>query len=194
MGILPLPQIQIHQQYGRIGIDADIGQLEIQQPQATLEMRTTPSRLEIDADPGKLQIDNTRWHDALGFGLTFNVMSRIYSKAGNIGLQAIAKIVEDGNRMAAIQTGENVFKSLAKESANQEIEIFKNTVVGEASLDNIDISYESGKFDMHFEAAKLERNVTVHAPIIEYQRGKLDIYMLQQPKLEITPPQIELKI
>ncbi|MDR6553607.1 DUF6470 family protein [Paenibacillus qinlingensis] len=193
MGILPLPQIQIHQQYGRIGIDADMGQLEIQQPRATLEIRTTPSRLEIDAEPGMLLIDNTRWHDALGFGPSLDVMSRIYSKASNIALQAISKIVEEGNRMAAIQTGENVIKSLAKESVNEEIVIFKGTVVGEASLDNIDINYEPGKFDRHFEAAKVERNVTVHAPIIEYQRGKLDIYMLQQPKLEITPPQIDLK-
>lgn len=194
MGVLPLPQIQIHQQYGRIGIDADPGRLEIEQPQATQELRTTPSKLEIHSEPGKLQIDNTRWQDALGYGPALEVMNRIYSEERSIGLQAIAKIVEDGNRMAAIQTGENAFASLAEGNVGQQIEVFKDAVLGEASLDNIDISYVPGVLDIQFEAAKMEHNVTVHAPIIDYQRGKLDINMIQYPKVEITPPQIDLKI
>lgn len=193
MDVARFPQIQISQQYGRIGIDADPGQLEIQQPKATQTLTTTPSQLEIHSGPGQLMIDNSRWHDALGYGPALEVSSRIYSECHNIAMQGIAKIVEDGNRMAAIQTGENVFASLAKEAA-QDNDFNELTYVGDASYDNIDIRYEPGPFNIHFEPAKVEHRVNVNKPVIDYRPGKLDIYMLQYPKLEITPPQVDMKI
>ncbi|MDQ0918578.1 DUF6470 family protein [Paenibacillus sp. V4I5] len=193
MGNVSFPQIQITQQYGRIGIDADPGRLDIQQPKATQELATTPAKLEIDANPGILSIDNSRWHDALGQGPSLEAMNRIYSGCRDIALQGIEKIVEEGNRLAAIHTGENVIAALATEST-QDVDFYKYMYIGEASLDNIDIRYEAGNLDVQFEPAKVEHNVTVNPPIIEYHRGKLEIYMLQYPKVEITPPQMDLKI
>lgn len=187
------PQIQIRQQYGKLGIDADPGQLDMQQPKATQEITTTPSKLSIHSEPGKLSIDNSKWHDALGHGPFLEVMNRIYSQSRNIALQGIAKIVEDGNRMAAIHTGENAFAALARESM-QDIDFFEYMYMGEASLDNIDMRFDPGSFDIHFEPAKVEHRVTVNPPIIDYHRGKLEMYMLQYPSVEITPPQIDLKI
>ena len=63
-----IPQIQISQQYGKIGIDADLGKLDIQQPKATQELTTIPANLIIDANSGRLSIDNSKWQDALGHG------------------------------------------------------------------------------------------------------------------------------
>jgi len=193
MAISRLPQIQISQQYGRIGIDADPGQLDIQQPKAKQELTTTPAKLEIDANPGQLIIDNSGWHDALGHGPTLQAFNRIYSECRNIAMQGIAKIVEDGNRMAAIHTGENAIAALAQEST-KDIDFYEFMYMGEASYDNIDIQYEPGPFHIQFEPAKVEHRVTVNPPIINYHRGKLDIYMLQYPKLEITAPQMDMKI
>jgi hypothetical protein len=190
--MISLPQIQIRQQYGRIGIDADAGQQDIEQPKATQEITTTPAKLEIQTEPGTLSIDNSQWHDALGHGPFLEMMNRIYSESKNIVLQAISKIVEDGNRLAAIQTGENTIAALAVEST-QQIDFSENIYMGEASLDNIDIRYDAGNLEIQFTPAKVEHNVTVNSPIINYHRGKLDFYMLQYPKLEITPPKIDIK-
>ena len=60
-------------------------------------------------------------------------------------------------------------------------------------MDNIDMRYEAGELNIQFEPAKVEHHVTINPPTIEYYRGKLGIYMLQYPKVEIIPPQINLK-
>ncbi|NEW08852.1 hypothetical protein GK047_22915 [Paenibacillus sp. SYP-B3998] len=192
MNNLSFPQIQISQQYGKIGIDADLGRQEIQQPRATQELITTPSVMEIDSNPGHLFIDNSKWHDALGHGPFLEVMNRIYSQSRSIALQGIAKIVEDGNRLAAIHTGENVVAALAKEST-EDIDFSEYMYMGDASVDNIDIRYEAGELTIQFQPARVEHNVTINRPQIDYHRGKLDIYMLQYPKVEIIPPQIDMK-
>lgn len=187
------PQIQIHQQYGRIGIDADLGWYEIHQRSATQEITTDPSKLEIHTTPAELIIDNSKWRDALGNGPFLEVMNRIYSQCRSIALQGIAKIVEDGNRMAQIHTGENVIASLARESTN-DIDFFEYMYMGEASLDNIDIQYNPAKVNLHFTPAHVNHRIEINRPDIQYHRGKLEIYMLQYPKVEITPPQMDLKI
>ncbi|UQZ84394.1 hypothetical protein SK3146_03640 [Paenibacillus konkukensis] len=192
MSISPVPQLQIRQQYAQIGIDADMGQWDIEQPRATQELTTTPSRLDMHTQPGQLSIDNSKWHDALGFGPSLEAFSRIYSECKNIALQGIAKIVEDGNRMAAIQTGENAFSALAKEST-KDIDFYEYMYMGDASLDNIDMSYQPAKVDIQYTPAHVEHHVTVNPPKIHYQRGKLDIYMKQYASVEFIPPSIDTK-
>ncbi|WP_026326562.1 DUF6470 family protein [Paenibacillus ginsengihumi] len=187
-----IPQIQIVQQPAKLGIDADLGQQELRQPRAKMDMKTVRPRLEIDAEFGKLYIDNSRVWDALGRGPHLEVMHRIYSECRNIALQGIAKIVEDGNRMAAIHTGENAIKALAEEST-RDIDFFEYMYMGEASFDNIDMRYEPGTLDIQYIEGDTNIEVQVNPPEHRYTRGKLDVYMLQYPKVEITPPRIDLK-
>ncbi|MEK8131737.1 DUF6470 family protein [Paenibacillus filicis] len=188
-----IPQIQIRQQQGLLGIDADLGRYDIKQPQATFEMHTTPIRLDIETIKGQLSVDNTRWHDALGYGPHLEAMSRIYSTCKEIAIQGIAKRVADGNRMAAIHTGENAIASLARESMD-DVDNFQFMYMGNADFDNIDIRYEPSKVNIEVEEARVEFNVQVNRPEIEYTVGKRDIYVSQYPKVEIIPPEIDLKI
>jgi hypothetical protein len=190
---LQIPRIQISQTSAMLGIDADLGEQSIQQPKADVEIKTVQPKLQINSEQGKLFVDSSRAWDALGRGPALETMSRIYSQAKDIALQGIAKIVQDGNRMAAIHTGENAIAELARESTN-DIKFDEFMYMGEASVDNVDVRFEPGKLDIQVESGRVELNVQPNRPIVDYHRGKLDIYMQQYPKVEITPPQIDYRL
>lgn len=188
---LPIPQIQIRQQYAQLGINADIGIQDIKQPRATFELTTERPKLNIHSENGVLYVDSSKAWDALGHGPSLETMSRIYSRAREVALQGIAKIVENGNRLGAIHKGGNTIAEIAKE---QGAEFFEFEFMGDASLDNVDLHYEPGKLDIQIEEGEVNLYTHPNPPEINYTRGKLDIYMIQYPKVEIIPPKIDIKV
>lgn len=185
-----IPQIQILKQSGILGIDADLGQQDIRQPKATFEIATTPPKLNIHAENGTLTIDSSRAYEALGRGPVLETLNKIYSQAKNVALQGIAKIVENGNRMAQISNPANAFAEIA---GNQALDFFEFEFMGDASVNNVVVHYRPGKLYIQVEEGKVDLNTHPNPPEINYTRGKLDIYMMQYPKIEIIPPQIDIK-
>lgn len=188
---MTIPQIQIHQQYGRLGIDADIGKQYIEQPQATLEIRQPQAELHISRTPGQLEINQDRAWDALSLGNNLETMHRIYSMASDMALQGLARIVEKGNRMASIHLGGNPIAEMARDWQRTFPEF---NFAGEASVDNVDITYTPGKVSIEVTPKHVEINTQINKPIHRYERGKLDIYVRQQPRVEIIPPKIDERI
>ncbi|GCL73676.1 hypothetical protein PN4B1_36170 [Paenibacillus naphthalenovorans] len=189
--MVSFPSISIHQQFAQLGIDADHATLEQKQPKATYEMKRVPPKLQIESPRGDLQIDQSKAWDALNRGGHLETMNRIYSEAKNVALQGIARIVEEGNRLGNIAAGGN---PIADNAQQLFFERFEFNFVGPAAYDNVDIHYTAKKPRIEVTDGLVEVNVQVNRPELNVSRGKLDIYMLQYPKVEITPPQIDLKI
>ncbi len=187
-----IPTIQIQQQFAKIGMDTHPGTMEIRQPHADVEIRQTPLKIEIRSPQGELHIDQSRAWDALGLGNNLEFMSRIYSQSKQIALQGIARIVENGNRMAAIQNNTDAIADIASEQAFESgggINYF-----GDPSYDNVDINYIAHKPEFEVVRGYVDINVRVNKPEINYTPGKVDVYMLQYPKVELIPPEIDMKV
>jgi hypothetical protein len=189
--MFPLPSIQIRQQYARIGMDIEDGRMEIRQPKATLEQTTSPARLEMEYRDGDLTIDQSKAWDALAMGSVSRLNDRIYSQAKNIVLQNIARIVENGNRMAAIHKGGNPIADIAAEQAFEDNPL---VYVGEASYDNVDIEYVANEPDIQYTPAHVNTTIQAQRPEIYYQRGSVSVYLAQRNSLEIIPPQLDYKL
>jgi len=189
--LVSIPQIQIRQQFARLGIEADIGKQELEQPRATLEMETTPVKVEITYRNPDFRVDQSRAWDALGLGGILETMKRIREEARNVALQGIARIVENGNRMAAIHREKNAIADIARE---QSFAFHEFNYLGPASYDNVDVYITTYPPVIEFHGGGLEINVQVNPPVHRYHRGKLDIYMMQYPKVDIIPPQIDLRL
>lgn len=183
--------IRIEHQPGKIGIDVQRGQMEIRQPQATVEMHTSPLKIEISSPQGELRIDQSKAWDALGSGSNATFMSRIYSEAKQIALQGIARIVENGNRMAAIHQNTDAIADIAAEQAFESGGV---NVLGEASYDNVDIDYIAHKPEFAVDRGSVDVHITANKPEISYIPGKVSIYMQQVPRIEMIPPQIDMKV
>ena len=186
-----LPSIQIRQQPARIGFDADIGTLEMRQPQAIVEQNTTPSQMELKQPKGELIIDQSKAWDALMIGSNATLMNHIYSQSKNIALQGIARIVENGNRMADIVNGGNPFAEIAMQEAFQDLEL--DYVSTPPSISNVEIDYQMNKPIINISKAEVHFDVQIQRPEINYNRGKMEVYLLQHAHVEIIPPQIDLK-
>jgi len=190
--MIPIPSIRISQQYGRIGIDADLGTYDIKQPQATLEMRNAPAKVDIQSPRAELVIDQTRAWEALNGGSTITSFGhRLYSQMKDVLLQGIARTVENGNRLAAIHLQTHAIADIAQEQSTLEVPL---TLMGPASIDNVDIEFIPHKPIIEITPTPVEVNIQVNKPSIDYTRGKLDIYMRQYPRLDITSPQIDLQM
>jgi uncharacterized protein YhjY with autotransporter beta-barrel domain len=187
--MLPIPQIQINQQYGQLGINADLGTFDMQQPRPTMEITTTRPKLEQQTTPGLMTIDQSKAWDAMAIGPHLEVMNRIYSQAKDIALQGVARIVQEGNRLADILHG----NAIADIAANYKFEFSEFDFAGPSSFLNVSTRYIPAHTDLEVQDGSIQMNTQVNKPQVNYNRGKLDIYMLQYPKVVITPPQIDLK-
>ncbi|WP_261303476.1 DUF6470 family protein [Paenibacillus andongensis] len=186
-----IPQIQIRQQYGQIGIETINASQEMVQPNATYEVNTTPPQVDIHSPRGELIIDQSKAWDALGSGGILEAMTRIYTQSSQVALQGIGKKVEEGNRLAAIHLGGNPIADIGQEEAYAFHEF---DYYGEASSLNVKIDYIPHKVEINVTDGHVNINTHPNKPEVTYHPGKVNISMLQWPKVEIIPPQIDMKV
>ncbi|MDF2669749.1 MAG: hypothetical protein K0R67_2055 [Paenibacillus sp.] len=187
-----IPQIQIRQTYARIGIDADLGSYDMKQPRPTFELKQPAAKIEIRSHHGEMDIDQSKAWDALGRANILEVMSRIFDQTKNVVMDAIASIVDEGNQMGDIAKNKQpMIPELAK---NVTVSFPQFQYAGEASYDNVDITYTARKPDIEVTPSSIELTSHPNAPEVNYTRGKLDIYMQQYNKIEITPPALDARV
>lgn len=183
--------IQIEQQYAKIGMWTEKGQQTIRQPRATFELDITPPKLDIRSPRGELTIDQSRAWDALSVGSNLDFMSRIYKQSLEFGLEGIARIVEQGNRLAAIHLPGNPIAEIARENAFRDLPITYHTL---ASNDNVDISYERKSPEIELIRGRVDGIIQRNNPEINYEKGRLHYEMLQYQWVKFIPPQWEMSI
>ncbi|MGG6313266.1 DUF6470 family protein [Paenibacillus macerans] len=186
---MSIPMLQIRQTSGQIAIDADPGRFSIRQPKAELHLTTQPGRLEVQSHRPVLEVDQSRAFAAYNGGSFMEMNDRIYSQLPSIFLQALAKRVEQGNRAAAIHIPGNTIPEIYGEDWHAAP--FPE-LRGEASIDNVDIHFETSPPDIQYTPAQVDRQVEVHKPEISYTRGKLDIYMKQYASIQFIPPALDI--
>jgi hypothetical protein len=173
-----------------LGIDANLGTQDIKQPRAVYEMTTDQPKVELHSPNGELLIDSSRAWDALGLGGNLESMLRIYTNAKQVAIDGVTRRVQEGNRLAAIQTHENAIVEIAKNPP----EANGFDILGEASYLNVREEYIAHPVEVNYIAGKININTHPSPPEIEYNRGKLEIYMAQWPSITFEPPQIDLKL
>ncbi|MCR8645041.1 DUF6470 family protein [Paenibacillus sp. N1-5-1-14] len=187
--MVSFPVVQIQTQNAKLGIVANRGVLDFEQPRATMEIKTTPPKLNINSENGELHIDQSRAWDAYGTGGHLKMMNSIYQEARRVGMEGIARIVDEGNRMAAIQNKADAFVELAHFAP---IRFNEFNYCGDASFDNVDINYIAHKPDIQVQDGQLSIETQVNKPIMNNRSGILDIYMIQYQQIQFTPPQIDV--
>ncbi|MNI66083.1 hypothetical protein D3C73_1216260 [compost metagenome] len=187
---MSIPMIQIRQTPAQLGIDADLGTQDIRQPRATFEMTQEAAKLDMEQPRGDLEIDQRKAWDALGVGPYLEAAQRIYAQSKNAAMQGIARIVENGNMIGDLRNRSNPIADIAQQLTFDRSEF---DYYGDASYDNVDITYTANKPVINVSRGQINLNARLNPAEIEYNRGKLDIYMMQYPKIEFIPPEIDLK-
>ncbi|MDI3327910.1 MAG: DUF6470 family protein, partial [Alicyclobacillaceae bacterium] len=102
-----IPQIQIDQQFARIGLERVPAEWRITSPPAELNMHQELPRLEIRQIPGKLDIDQSEAFAQEGLMSIFDLNRKEAERARRAALEGIAETAEWGDRFAHIERGGN---------------------------------------------------------------------------------------
>ncbi|PYE50647.1 hypothetical protein HUB98_14185 [Paenibacillus barcinonensis] len=184
-----LPVVQIRTTPSILSIDADPGQFSLRQPKADVQLHTRPAQLKVQSHAPELNVDQSRAFAAYNGGNMIDMNARIYSGMQQIFLQNIANRVQQGNQLAEIHKSGNTIANIIGED-------WQGTsfpeMRGPASIDNVDIRFNVRAPELEYTPAVSEMNVTINRPEIEYQRGKLDIYVKQYASIQYTPPAIDI--
>ncbi|MGY5346099.1 DUF6470 family protein [Paenibacillus glucanolyticus] len=178
-----IPQIQIRQGYAKIGLETTKGQQSIEQPKASLNITQEQGQMEIQRSYGSLEIDSRRAWSALVRGKIEEVMDRVAQEAFRISMENIEKIVKNGDRMMAIHKGGNVFADIARQIASEERPI---QIAGEPGYDNVDITYLPSELKINFIPKGVTFNPEQHHPVINYNPGKLEVYLRSKNFISIS--------
>ncbi len=187
-----MPMIQIHQVNGQIGINSQSGQFHIHTKNADIRTELRPPTIEVYSPPPKMHIDLSKAVNALSGGKLLDFSRRIYSQMPGIAQQNIAKVVQTGDRMAAIHLGGNRIADLARESLadrGPHLQVF-----GPASIDNVDITFQLHDPQVNVQPGYVEVDVSINKPEIRFQRGNIDVYMKQEPAISFAMPEIDMRI
>ncbi|MDB5052778.1 MAG: hypothetical protein JWM44_828 [Bacilli bacterium] len=187
--ILEFLRLSIHQTYAQIGVDTHLARADITSPQGELSIHSSSANMDIVSPRGQLEVDSSVAWSALGKTPTMQWNNSIYSQVKDIALQAIAKIVEDGNRMATITNPNNAIAEIAQDTSSPFSEI---QYVGEASYLNMKMQYQANPVQINVEPQKADIQYKVNKPEVQYQRGKVDVYMKNMNSIEMHVSQYDI--
>ncbi len=181
---MQLPQIRMQQTYAQLGLNIQKPVQEIRQPKAELNLRQEPAILDIKQAKGTLSIDTSEARANLDLKgplqRTRDNAEYGYQKA----MEAIAKIAQDGDRMAAIERGGNPIADISFE----ESVIYDNTeIIAEGSIvgDGIEIRYDLQPAQIDVQVRGKRMDPVIHKPIHNYTPGKVEGYIRQWNSLQI---------
>jgi hypothetical protein len=175
-------RLEISQGNARIGIQSTPGQWDMKQPQAEVSITQKPAELTIDQGPGQLDLDLYTARKALGFKNTMDMLTDIGAQSRQVVLEAIGRIVEDGNQMAAIQNHRNAIVDIALEHQDLGPMPIKDFDTG--SYDPVPIEYHPHETKLDWQVRGTEVHITPQSPTTNYTPGKVEVYMTQQNWLQ----------
>lgn len=173
----------------RINIDQQPAKLHLKITDPSITIRTRPARLDIQTEAavveirqprGILEIDQSPCRASYGFKKLAQQI-RDFAQAGKqAALEATAKYAADGDRMARIETGENVIAALAKEST-----VPKPLEVGIVPVARPYIRYRPQPVEYRVIPGKITGQYQPPAINIQLNRGTVNGYMAQYQSIRL---------
>lgn len=162
--------LNIRQQNAQISINTTRPVLHLHTTLPQVEMSTEPAKLEIHQAQGQLEIDQTPCRYSIGLK-NFHDMARDIAQEGRQAvLDGIARIAEEGDRMAHIENKEDAIVNIARDSSlAQPLDI---TI---AHIDAPIINYHPAPVQFHAIFGKLDITLNRGRVDSDLQRGTVDI-------------------
>ncbi|MFC5700881.1 DUF6470 family protein [Cohnella faecalis] len=182
-------RLSIRQTNAQIGINTQWASQDRQAPLGEQSIRQPMAKMDIRQPMGELTIDSTAAYIGLGQGPHLQFMNSIYSQSESVLLQAIAKIVADGNRMAQITNPNNAFAEIASRAIPTSSPY---QYLGDASCLNVKINYKANAPIINIEAQSPQIEYTPRSPEVQYNPGSVEIYLKQRNSIDIQVTQYDL--
>lgn len=180
---MQLPQLRMQQTYAQIGLKTIKPVQEIEQPPADLSIKQVPAKMNIDRKPSHLEINQDQAWNELGFKNLGQLTSDHADYSKQEGLEAIARIAQEGDQLAAIERKGDPITSIAAQKANPEPADFNIAFI--PSYGSVQIQFTPAELKIDWNLGKPEIDATLHEPIHRYTPGRTEVYLRQMQQLQI---------
>jgi len=179
-----LARLEIRQTFARLGLETTRPVQEIAQPKPDLGLTQRPARLTIERVPGRLVIDQSQAWAASGLKDPLTLARDIAAEGRAAALEGIARIAEEGDRMQAIESGENAIATIATEKALPPPADFTITLMPPPF--SVKMRYTPTRLLLHWKLGGAFFDPKTYRPVHRYIPGEVNPYLLQKQRLEIT--------
>ncbi len=174
-------QLKINQYFGRIGINHVPSQLEISCQRAAMEIQQELGQIELKRVPPAVKIDLKEAFGDLGMRKPDQAAQKATQDAWRTYYRGLARVVQEGDRLSRIERGGHPLIDILRENFNQQKEL--NVTAAPKARPKIEMV--GGELYYHYHPGGVSIEVQPQPPEIRYHPGKVDIYLLQKPRLEI---------
>lgn len=166
-----------------IGIQTIRSKLEIMQPKAEVNMNIEHPKVEIHTEQVKAQIDQYECFAEAGLKNYLDLTREAAQLGKQAVMQGIERIVRQGNELAAIENQTDPIPYQAEENA---FELFnKDYNIGTIPKSRPKIDFKGGTVDIKVHEGKVNLDVKINKPRIDYIPSKVEIYMRQKNSIDI---------
>lgn len=146
--------------------------LNIQQPKGELSITQTKPAMTIDRQLPRVLIDQSQQFSEVGLKKWYELIDEYAQLGRQQALKGIARIVEDGNRMAQIQKRmPPAIPELAQKNSTPSKLEFNFDMIPK-TRPKIEVE---GYLNIDWQLGKTEINYKLRKPIVEYTPGRVDI-------------------
>jgi hypothetical protein len=179
---MQLPRLQITEStFAKIELIVEKPTQRIEQPKAELNLRQEPAILEIKQPRGILSVDSSRARYSIGLRTSTEFSDDNASFGKQKLMEAIGRISQEGDRLAAIEQKSDPIVEIAAES----IGIEPTPVSSPLNPDEgVDVSYQSRPPEIHVERRGAKMNPVIKHPIHLYTPGKVHVSIKQWNSLK----------
>lgn len=173
-------ELNISQQFGRIGLEKTDAQYELRQKKPNLDIKQNPADFSLEFKEQELAIDYTPMLEALGYG-GLESMSRTFVRESQAEYLAnLEKTINEGYSIGAIEKDTSIGEIIFKNTAPQE------RSVGIVPLPPINISYEAGSVSSKVNLGGVEGNFDHGKVTIEnFTFPKVKVFLEQEPYIKV---------
>lgn len=174
-------RINISTQPIRMDYTLQNAKLNLQSTRPVVQIETTRATLEISQPRGELTIDQTPCRYSIGIknGVDFALDNAALGR--QTAMNAIARIVDEGNQLARIESNSDALADIAADSGFSEV-----PEITWAPIAAPNIQYQANPVQFNPTAGKV--NFTVQSGSVQgdYQPGSVDIRVSQYPSIEMS--------
>lgn len=185
-----VPLIRIHSTMGQIAMSAVPPRQTIKQPKADMHLEQPPATLRMETEPGRLTIDQSKAWEAMDIEHIFQRVKEHAEEGKQAAMEGTARRAAEGDELMKIEKGGNPIAAQAKRKS----ELFNyqyNYALVPPPL-SVKIHYVPGTLKIEAEPQKVINRTVPRKPIINYERGRVDISMKQYPAIEFSVVDVEV--
>jgi|GEM_PF-5435849 len=175
-----IPQIQIHQTFGQIGLRYQPSDLEIQTPPVNMALEYTPTDLELHSVPGDLQIDQSQAFSDEGLNPPLEEAELQAHAAEEAAEQGVANTAAWAESFVNPKSHASVSAWLSRYQSQVTL---TPTLV--PSPFSVKVHYTPGHLESNVQLGSVHPQVHVSPVSFSYQPAKVQVYTAQENRVSI---------